>query len=144
VDELTDQATVDQLAIMEVIEPLQDEEPAVRQARAELFRSHAGREPRIFEVGRYTFTVYHPENMAPTEPYFIQESLHQDHIDIFINDNHPYAAAASDATPLEYPMYARMCCYDAIVEYFLVHHRGELDARFPAKLKDALLRSRTL
>ena len=54
VEELTDQATIDQLTIMEVIQPLHEEDPAVRLARAEMFRASSAREPRTFDVGKST------------------------------------------------------------------------------------------
>ncbi len=117
-------------------------DPGLAEALAEMLRSQAGPEPRIFEIGKYTVRVYHPEGMIAAERYFIQQSPQENHIDIFINDSHPYAAAAAEATPQEYPMYARLCVYDAITEYFLVNHRNQITPDFPARLKDQLLRAR--
>src|SRR5262249_39991699 len=112
-------------------------EPAVREAKAEILRSQR-LDPRIIEVGQFVFRIYHPQDMAPTEPYFFRQSADRGEIEIFINDNHPFMLQMTDET--DYLMYARMAVVDAIVEHFLTHHRGEFTATFPARLKDNLLR----
>jgi|SRR5581483_10502007 len=114
--------------------PLDD---TVREAKAEKLRSQPIA-PRIINVGPYVFRLYHPEGMPESDLYFFRQSAKTGEIDVFINDNHPFAAAVEDEA--SYAMFARMCCLDAMTEYFLVHFKGEITPTYPAELKDRLLR----
>jgi hypothetical protein len=135
--ELTEKQMLERLTIAEV-EPVQPEpDPAVQEARAEQLRAQKI-EPRIIEVGGYTFRIYHPENMPPSDAYYFRQSAKAGHIDIFLNDNHPYVLEVTDDS--DYLMFARMCVVDAIVEHLMVHHHGELTPTFPGRLKDTILR----
>jgi hypothetical protein len=135
--ELTEQQMLERLTIAEVGTVADDLDDAVRDAKAESLRAQKI-EPRIVEVGAYKFRIFHPENMAQSELYYFRQSADSGEIDIFLNDNHPYVLEVTDES--DYLMFARMCVVDAIVEHFLVHHKGEITPSFPAKLKDNLLR----
>jgi hypothetical protein len=136
-EELNEEEMLERLTIAEVGAVVDEVEPALREAKAEAFRSQR-LDPRIVEVGQYVFRIFHPQDMAPTEPYFFRQSADTGEIDIFLNDNHPFILQMTDES--DYLMYARMVVTDAIVEHFLTHHRGEFNATFPARLKDNLMR----
>jgi hypothetical protein len=137
--ELSEQEMEEQLAIVEVMEVPDEADPALVDAKAARLRAQKI-EPRIVAVGTLRFRIYHPQEMADTEPYFFRQSAQADEIDIFINDNHPFVAAmATDES--SYMMFVRMCVFDAIVEHQLVHRgNGGFTATFPSRLKDTLLR----
>lgn len=135
--ELTEEEMLERLTIAETGTVPDEVDEAVRDAKAEMLRAQKI-EPRIIEVGGWTFRIFHPEGMAAAEPYFFRQSATGGEIDIFLNDNHPYVEEVTDES--DYLMYARMCVIDGIVEHFLLHHRGEVTPSFPARLKDNLLR----
>ena len=136
-EELTEEEMLERLTIAEVGAVADEVEPAVRDAKAEVLRAQR-LEPRVIEVGAYVFRIFHPQGMAPTEPYFFRQSPATGEIDIFLNDNHPFIAQMTDES--DYLMYARMAVVDAIVEHFLTHHGHGFGPTFPARLKDNLLR----
>lgn len=136
-EELGDEQMAERLTIAEVGAIADETDDAVRDAKAELLREQKI-DPRVIEAGGYTFRIFHPQAMPGTDPYFFRQSAETGEVDIFLNDNHPYAEKITDET--DYLMYARMCVIDAITEHFLVHHKGEMTAGFPARLKDNLLR----
>ena len=125
--ELTEEQMLERLTIAKVgtVEPDPDE--AVREAKAEQLRAQKI-EPRIVEVGGYTFRIFHPEGMAPSEPYFFRQSAQDGQVDIFLNDNHPYVLEVTDES--DYLMFARMCVVDAIAEYFMLHHHEQMHPPF--------------
>ncbi len=136
--DLTDEQMEEQLQVIEIMEVPRASDPAVIEAKAARLRAQKI-EPRIVEVGRYRFRIFHPVDMSDSEAYFFRQSPQDEQIDIFVNDNHPYvAASASDEA--SYLMFVRMCVFDAIVEHQLTHREQGFDATFPARLKDALLR----
>ena len=126
--ELTEEEMLERLTIAETGTVPDEVDPAVRDAKAEMLRAQKI-EPRIVEVGGWTFRIYHPEGMAAAEPYFFRQSAAAGEIDIFLNDNHPYVEEVTDES--DYLMYARMCVIDGIVEHFLLHHPGEVTALVP-------------
>jgi hypothetical protein len=135
--ELSEDEMLERLTIAETDTVIDEVDEAVRDAKAEMLRAQKI-EPRIVEVSGWVFRIYHPEGMAASEPYFFRQSATGGEIDIFLNDNHPYVEEVTDES--DYLMYARMCVIDAITEHFLLHHRGDISASFPARLKDNLLR----
>lgn len=135
--ELNEEQMLERLTIAEVGAVADEVDSAVRDAKAEMLRAQK-LEPRIVEVGSYTFRIFHPQGMATAEPYFFRQSAETGEIDIFLNDNHPFTSQMTDES--DYLMYARMVVVDAIVEHFLTHHAGPLSATFPARLKDNVLR----
>src|SRR6266545_614880 len=91
-DDLSDDEMLESIEIVEVL-PIPDElDPAVREAKAEQLRAQQI-EPRIVEVGRFEYRIFHPVNMPESDPYFFRQSAQENEIDIFINDNHPFIAA---------------------------------------------------
>ena len=135
--ELTEAQMLERLTIAQVGAVAPDPDDAVLEAKAEMLREQK-LEPRIVEVGPYIFRIYHPEGMAPTEPYFFRQSPQSGEVDIFLNDNHPYVLEVTDES--DYLMFARMCVVDAIVEHFMLHQSETVTPTFPAKLKDQILR----
>lgn len=137
-DELSEDEMAEQLEVIEIMEVPEEPDPAVVEAKAARLRAQKI-EPRIVEVGARTFRIYHPQEMPEADPYFFRQSVQDDAIDIFINDNHPFVAAkATDDS--SYVMFVRMCIMDAIVEYSLLHHGKAFTPTFPGRLKDQLLR----
>jgi hypothetical protein len=136
--ELTEDEMEEQLAFIDIMEVPEAPDPAVIKAKAARLRAQKI-EPRIFDVGKRRFRIYHPQDMPDTDMYFFRQSAQDDEIDIFINDNHPFVAAAAADEP-SYLMFVRMCVFDAIVEHELLHRETQLSATFPARLKDVLLR----
>ena len=136
-DELTDEQMAERLTIAEVGAVTDETDEAVRDAKAEMLREQKI-DPRVIEAGGYVFRIFHPQSMPGSDPYFFRQSADTGEVDIFLNDNHPYAEKITDES--DYLMYARMCVVDAITEHLLVHHKGEMTASFPARLKDNLLR----
>jgi hypothetical protein len=138
-DDLSDEEMLESIEIVEVL-PVPDElDPAVREAKAELLRAQQI-EPRIVEVGRFQYRIFHPVSMPESDPYFFRQSAEENKIDIFINDNHPFIAAQAE-DEAAYPVAVRMTIADAIVEHALVHKDGPYTPSFPARLKDQLLRT---
>lgn len=136
--ELTESEMEEQLEVIEIMEVPEAPDPAVIEAKAARLRAQKI-EPRIVEAGSRRFRIYHPQEMPDTEAYFFCQSAEDGEIDIFVNDNHPFVAALG-TDESSYLMFVRMCVYDAIVEHQLVHRDKSFDARFPARLKDQLLR----
>lgn len=136
-NELTEEQMLDRLTIAEVSHEAPETDEAILEAKADLLRSQKI-DARIVEIGRYTFRIFHPEDMSPTEAYFFRISSQPDMIDIFLNDNHPYVLAITDES--DYLMYVRMCVVDAITEHFMIHRGGEIAPALPAMIKDNLLR----
>ena len=137
--ELTESEMEEQLEVIDIMEVPEAPDAAVIEAKAARLRAQKI-EPRIVEVGARRFRIYHPQEMPDSDTYFFRQSAQDGEIDIFINDNHPFVAAlgASDSS---YLMFVRMCVFDAIVEHQLVHREQKgFDARFPARMKDQLLR----
>lgn len=137
-EELSEEQMLERLTIAEVGEMPPDPDPAIQEAKAEELRSQKI-EPRIVEVGNYTFRIFHPESMPATDAYFFRQSAASNEIDIFINDNHPYVLEVTDDS--DYLMYARMCAIDAITEHFTAQMgTDKLLPSTAAKIKDHLLR----
>lgn len=137
-EELTEQAMVEQIAVVEVMEVGPPVDPAVRAAKAESLRDQKI-EPREIEVGGKKVRIFHPEDMPDSDAYFICESSADNAIDIFINDNHPFVQGKANQGEADYKMFVRLAVMDAIVEHNLIHHK-KFDPGFPGRLKDQLLR----
>src|SRR5581483_1431364 len=128
-EDLSDEEMLESMEIVEVL-PVPDEmDSAVREAKAEQLRNQQI-EPRIIEVGRFRYRIFHPVGMPESDPYFFRQSAKPNEVDIFINDNHPFLAAQSGSEQA-YPVAVRMTVADAIVEHSLLH-RDSYTASFPA------------
>jgi len=137
-EDLSDEEMLESMEIVEVLPVPEELDPAVREAKAENLRNQQI-EPRIIEVGRFRYRIFHPIGMPESDPYFFRQSALPDGVDIFINDNHPFLAAHAGSEQA-YPVAVRMTVADAIVEHSLLH-RESYTASFPARLKDQLLRT---
>jgi hypothetical protein len=138
-EDLSDDEMLESMEIVEVL-PVADElDPAVREAKAEQLRAQQI-EPRIVEVGRFQYRIFHPVGMPESDAYFFRQSAQENKIDIFINDNHPFMAAQAE-DEAAYPVAVRMTIADAVVEHALLHKDSPFTPSFPARLKDQLLRT---